>query len=105
MIGTKFYKENYNYAEYAECAVWCNANNAHIEERDKYYEVANNPPPEPMPPLPPSLEEQLDHISEALLTTTLTQEETIAQLTEQNEALQAQLSELSDAMVELMFSE
>lgn len=34
--------------EYAEMAQWCNANNAHIEDKGIYYEVVANPPaPEP----------------------------------------------------------
>lgn len=34
--------------EYVEIAKWCNANNAHIEDKGSYYEVVANPPaPEP----------------------------------------------------------
>lgn len=39
MIGTKFYKDNFNREEYAKCAVWCNANKATIEDKGDYYEV------------------------------------------------------------------
>lgn len=39
MIGTKFYKGNFNREEYAKCAKWCNENNATIVDRGDYYEV------------------------------------------------------------------
>lgn len=45
MIGTKFYKDNFNREEYAKCAVWCNANNATIEDKGDYYEVVALPLP------------------------------------------------------------
>ena len=38
MIGIKFYKGKYDDAEYAECANWCNENNATIEDKGEYYE-------------------------------------------------------------------
>lgn len=43
MLGTKLYKGQYTNAEYADCAVWCNANNATIEEHEDYYEVVEIP--------------------------------------------------------------
>jgi len=30
-----------------EAAVWCNANNAHIVEKDGSFVIVENPPPEP----------------------------------------------------------
>lgn len=45
MIGTKFYKDNFNRKDYAECAIWCNANNATIEDKGDYYEVVTLPLP------------------------------------------------------------
>lgn len=44
MIGTKLYKGQYTNKEYADTAVWCNANNAHIEDKGEYYEVVENAP-------------------------------------------------------------
>lgn len=44
MIGTKLYKGKYTNKEYADIAVWCNANNATIEDKGEYYEcVAIHP--------------------------------------------------------------
>lgn len=37
MIGYKIYKDNME--NYSEVALWCNENNAIIEEHDTYYEV------------------------------------------------------------------
>lgn len=45
MIGTKFYKDNFNREEYAKCAVWCNQNEATIEDKGAYYEVVTLPLP------------------------------------------------------------
>ena len=48
MIGTKLYKNNADdMAQYTATAQWCNANNAHIEDKGLYYEVCENVTPEP----------------------------------------------------------
>lgn len=47
MLGTKLYKNNkYDIANYTKTAVWCNANDAHIEDKGSYYEVCENVVPE-----------------------------------------------------------
>ncbi len=43
MIGTKIYKTDMS--NYTECAIWCNANNATIEDKGNYYEVVTLPLP------------------------------------------------------------
>lgn len=45
MIGKIFLKSLQELDAYVEAANWCNANNAHIEEREDYYEVVANPEP------------------------------------------------------------
>lgn len=45
MIGTKFYKNNYDLDDYSATAEWCNANNATIEDKGEYYEVVEIPAP------------------------------------------------------------
>ena len=46
MIGTRFYKDNYDLDEYAAAADWCNtAQQAMIEDKGEYYEVVEIPPP------------------------------------------------------------
>jgi hypothetical protein len=48
MIGKKIYKNNKeDMSQYTETAIWCNANNAHIEDKGSYYEVCENVVPEP----------------------------------------------------------
>lgn len=48
MIGKKLYKNNKDdMAQYTATAIWCNANNAHIEDKGSYYEVCENVTPEP----------------------------------------------------------
>ena len=45
MIGTKFYKNDYDLNAYSAAAEWCNANNAMIEDKGEYYEVVEIPTP------------------------------------------------------------
>ena len=44
MIGTKLYKGQFTNAEYADLAVWCNANNCTIKDKGEYFEVVEIPP-------------------------------------------------------------
>ena len=44
MIGKKLYKGQFTSKEYCDTAIWCNNNNAHIEEYADYYEVVENEP-------------------------------------------------------------
>ena len=54
MIGTKLYKNSKSdMAKYTETAIWCNGNNAHIDDVGEYYEVVENVP------YMPSKEEQI----------------------------------------------
>jgi hypothetical protein len=54
MIGDKLYKNNKeDMARYTEEAIWCNSNNAHIEDKGAYYKVCENVP------YTPTVEEQL----------------------------------------------
>lgn len=43
MLGTKIYKTDTS--NYTDCAIWCNANNATIEDKGDYYEVITLPLP------------------------------------------------------------
>ncbi|MBR6636262.1 MAG: hypothetical protein IKK97_02305 [Phascolarctobacterium sp.] len=45
MLGTKLYKGQFTNKEYADLAVWCNANNATIEDKGEYYECVAIPAP------------------------------------------------------------
>ena len=53
MIGKKLYKGQFSNKEYADTASWCNANKAHLEDKDEYFEVVENTP------YIPTLKEQL----------------------------------------------
>ena len=54
MIGKKLYKDNQSdMNKYTDCAVWCNANNATIDDKGEYYEVVD------LTPYVPSKEEQI----------------------------------------------
>ena len=44
MIGKKLYKGQYTNKEYADTAVWCNSNNAHLEDKGNYFEVVEDIP-------------------------------------------------------------
>jgi len=41
-IGYKLYKVDKTIENYRDMAVWCNSNNAHIEDKGEYYEVVEN---------------------------------------------------------------
>ena len=43
MLGTKLYKGQYTNKEYADLAIWCNANNATIQDMGDCYEVVAIP--------------------------------------------------------------
>lgn len=43
MLGTKIYKTDMS--SYTDCALWCNANSATIEDKGEYYEVVAIPEP------------------------------------------------------------
>ena len=43
MLGTKIYKTDTS--NYTDCAIWCNQNNATIEDKGDYYEVVTLPLP------------------------------------------------------------
>lgn len=43
MLGTKVYKGKHTNKEYADLAVWCNANSATIEDMGEYYECVAIP--------------------------------------------------------------
>lgn len=64
MIGKKLYKGKYTNQEYAECAIWCNSNNAHIEDKGTYYEIVLNTP------YIPTIQDQI-HILESTITNRL----------------------------------
>ena len=58
MIGTKLYKDNPNDMDkYSDVAVWCNANNATIEDKGEYYEVVE------ITPYVPTKEEKIEQLS------------------------------------------
>lgn len=52
-IGDKLYKKDKTYENYANMAVWCNSNNALIEDKGEYYEIVA------FVPRTPTIKEQL----------------------------------------------
>ena len=54
MLGTKLHKDNQSDMDkYTDYAVWCNANNATIEDKGEYYEIVE------IKPYTPTKEEQV----------------------------------------------
>ena len=43
MVGSKFYKNNIDNLAYLEASIWCDNNNAMIEDKGEYFEVVNVP--------------------------------------------------------------
>ena len=60
MIGKKLYKGQYTSKEYADTAVFCNNNNAHIEDKGEYYEVVENAP------YVPTVQEQIEALENTI---------------------------------------
>ena len=46
-IGFKLYKKDKTIENYREMAIWCNSNNAKIEDKDEYFEIVAIVIPEP----------------------------------------------------------
>jgi hypothetical protein len=94
MIGKKLYKNNADdMAQYTATAQWCNANNAHIEDKGSYYEVCENIIPEPttdekIAALDAQYQHDKDQLMQAYLNAMLYGD------TEQVEALKADLTAL-----------
>lgn len=60
MIGTKLYKGQYTNEQYIQAAQWCNANNAHIEDKGEYFEVVENAP------YVPTVQEQIEALENSI---------------------------------------
>lgn len=60
MIGKKLYKGQFTNKEYADTAVWCNANNAHLEDKGEYFEVVENAP------YIPSVQDQINTLENSI---------------------------------------
>jgi hypothetical protein len=97
MLGTKLYKNNKDdMAQYTATAQWCNANNAHIEDKGSYYEVCENVIPEPtteekLEALDAQYKQDKDQLTQAYLNAMLYGD------TEQMESLKADLEALDEA--------
>ena len=91
----------YTNKEYADLAVYCNANNCHIEDKGSYLESVENPAP-----LPPTKEEQEQNRANAYkqevdpITSHISRLRDIDPMTEEIEQEIAQLIEERDAKVE-----
>ena len=69
-IGTQITKEEYkkDSSFYTQCAIWCNNNNAHIEDKGTYYEVCENIPYVPTTQEQVAeLENQVEEINQKLI--------------------------------------
>ena len=90
-IGQTF-KETYP----PEAAVWCNANNAHIESKDgQYVIVANTPAPEP------TLEEQVSSLEQTYGMTRWQREGILAEGSLYSEYTKSKAQEIEDLAKEL----
>lgn len=55
-IGYKLYKKDKTIENYRDMAVWCNSNNAKIEDKGEYYEIVE------VVPYTPTLKEQVEEL-------------------------------------------
>ena len=90
-IGQVLTKDNYT-----KGAIWCNANNAHIEKQDgKYVIVANTPAPEP------TLEEQVASLEQTYGMMRWQREGILAEGSLYSEYTKAKAQEIEDLAKEL----
>lgn len=90
-IGQVLTKDNYTSA-----ALWCNTNNAHIEEKDGQYVIVANPPiPEP------TLEEQVASLEQTYGMTRWQRESILAEGSLYSEHTKAKAQEIEDLAKEL----
>ena len=90
-IGQVLTKENYT-----KGAIWCNANNAHIETKDgQYIIVANAPIPEP------TLEEQVSYLEQTYGMTRWQREGILAEGSLYSEYTKSKAQEIEDLAKEL----
>ena len=94
-IGQVLTKENYT-----KGAIWCNANNAHIEAKDgQYIIVANAPIPEP------TLEEQVAKMEAETGLTRVMREMVLAETSGASDYVKAKANEIEDLAKQLRATE
>ena len=94
-IGQVLTKENYT-----QGAIWCNANNAHIEVKDgQYIIVANAPIPEP------TLEERVAKLEAAAALTREMREMVLAENSGASDYVKAKAQEIEDLAKQLRATE
>ena len=83
-----------------EAAVWCNANNAHIEKQDGQYIIVANPPiPEP------TLEEQVAKLEAETGLTRVMREMVLAENSGASDYVKAKANEIEDLAKQLRATE
>ena len=94
-IGQVLTKDNYT-----KGAIWCNANNAHIDEKDgQYVIVANVPAPEP------TLEEQVAKLEAETGLTRVMREMVLAENSGASDYVKAKANEIEDLAKQLRTTE
>ena len=90
-IGQVLTKENYT-----QGAIWCNANNAHIEAKDGQYIIVANPPT-----LEPTIEEQVSSLEQIYGMTRWQREGILAEGSLYSEYTKSKAQEIEDLAKEL----
>ena len=94
-IGDKLTKENYT-----QGAIWCNANNAHIEKQGgQYVIVANAPIPEP------TIEEQVTKLEAETGLTRIMREMVLSENSGASDYVKAKANEIEDLAKQLRTTE
>lgn len=95
MIGKKLYKGQYTNKEYADTAVWCNHNNAHLEDKGEYYEVVENAP------YVPTIQERVDSLEQQYGMNRWQREMILAEGSSASDYAKAKAQEIEDLAVQL----
>ena len=94
-IGYKLSKAEKNTKKYTDMALWCNSNNALIEDRGEYYEVVAVVIPEP------TLEEQLESLEHKTGYTRVIRELILAENSGASEYVKNKAQEIEDIAEQL----
>ena len=94
-IGYKLYKKDKTIENYLNMAVWCNSNNATIEDKGEYYEIVE------VVPYTPTIQEQVERLERQTGLTRVIREIVLAENSGASEFVKQKAQEIEDIAEQL----
>ena len=94
-IGYKLYKKDKTIENYLNMAVWCNSNNATIEDKGEYYEIVA------VVPYTPTIQEQVEMLERQTGLTRVIREIVLAENSGASEFVKNKAQEIEDIAEQL----